>query len=168
MEQLLRVNPGLASRFTTRVHFPSYASSDLLSIARAIASADRNVFDETAMFALESIMSRVCDEQKIDELGNARFVRNLYEKAIAHRDLRLAESGEQLTIPAITTIAAHDLNSAFDVLVSCTGRKTELCFGGLALRTEGARGKGFDGALWTRQNLSVRPASDLLPGRVAE
>lgn len=48
------------------------------------------------------------------------------------------------------------------------GRETGLCFGGLALRTEGARGKGFEGALWTRQNLSVRPASDLLPRRVAE
>jgi tetratricopeptide (TPR) repeat protein len=118
MEELLRTNPGLASRFTTRVHFPSYASADLVEIARGIATADQNTFDEAAMVELESIMSKVCDSQTVDKLGNARFVRNLYEKAIAQRDLRLAESGEPLTIPAIVTITRGDVAVAINSLLS--------------------------------------------------
>jgi len=114
MDQLLRVNPGLASRFTTRVHFPSYAADEMVSIARGIAAADRNTFDRGAMAELESIMTEVCGTQRVDELGNARFVRNLYEKAIAQRDLRLASSGEPLTLPAITTITADDVTAAVD------------------------------------------------------
>lgn len=117
MDELLRVNPGLSSRFTTPVHFPSYASAALMSIARSLAAADQNTLDEAATLALGAIMSDVCDAQRIDELGNARFVRNLYEKAVAHRDLRLAESGEPLTVPAITTITADDVTAAVSSLV---------------------------------------------------
>lgn len=112
MDQLLRVNPGLASRFTTRVHFPSYSAEDLAAIASGVAAADQNTFDEAATAELASVMARVCGANQIDKLGNARFVRNLYEKSLAQRDLRLAESGEPLTISAITTITRDDLVAA--------------------------------------------------------
>lgn len=116
MDQLLRVNPGLASRFTTRVHFPSYSAEDLTVIASGVAAADQNTFDEAATAELASVMTRVCGTNQIDKLGNARFVRNLYEKSVAQRDLRLAESGEPLTIPAITTITRDDLVAALSGL----------------------------------------------------
>lgn len=116
MDQLLRVNPGLASRFTTRVHFPSYAAADLAAMARDVAAADQNTFNEAAAAELASTMARVCGDGQIDSLGNARFVRNLYEKSVAHRDLRLAESGEPLTVPAITTITWDDLVAALNSL----------------------------------------------------
>ena len=116
MDQLLRVNPGLASRFTTRVHFPSYASEDLATMVSGVAAADQNTFDEAAIAEVASIMARVCADNQIDKLGNARFVRNLYEKSVAQRDLRLAESGEPLTVAAITTIERDDLLAALDGL----------------------------------------------------
>lgn len=116
MDELLSVNPGLSSRFTTRVHFPSYNSAELISIAHSMATAGRNSYDDSASLELKSIMSSVCESQRIDELGNARFVRNLYEKSIANRDLRLAESGVPLSVPAITTITGDDLAAAMSDL----------------------------------------------------
>lgn len=112
MDQLLRVNPGLASRFTTRLRFPSYAAEDLTTMATGIAAADHNAFDEAATAELASIMASICDDSMIDKLGNARFVRNLYEKSVAQRDLRLTETSALLTIPAITTITRDDLVAA--------------------------------------------------------
>lgn len=116
MDELLSVNPGLASRFTTRVHFPSYDSTELVAIAHSMATTGQNSFDAPAALELKSIMASVCESGRIDELGNARFARNLYEKSIAHRDLRLADSGEPLTVPAITTITRDDLAAALDSL----------------------------------------------------
>jgi type VII secretion ATPase EccA len=116
MDQLLSVNPGLASRFTTHVHFPSYDSAELISIAQGMIAAGHDSLDERAALELKSIMASVCESGRIDELGNARFARNLYEKSIAHRDLRLADSGEPLTVPAITTITRDDLVAALDSL----------------------------------------------------
>jgi type VII secretion ATPase EccA len=117
MDQLLSVNPGLSSRFTTRVHFPSYDRAELVAIAHSIAATGQNSFDDYALVELKSIMSSVCESGQIDELGNARFVRNLYEKSIAQRDLRLADSGAQLTMSAITTITADDVAAAVGSLV---------------------------------------------------
>jgi len=117
MDQLLSVNPGLSSRFTTRVHFPSYDSKELVSITLRMAAVGHNAFDDTAALELESIMRRVCESGQIDDLGNARFARNLCDASIAHRDLRLADSDAQLTVPAITTIRRGDLVSALDGLI---------------------------------------------------
>jgi type VII secretion ATPase EccA len=117
MDELLSINPGLSSRFTTRVHFPSYDSAELVAIAHSMATTGQNSFDAPALLELRSIMSSVCESGQIDELGNARFVRNLYEKSIAQRDLRLADSGAELTMSAITTITSHDLVTAMTSLV---------------------------------------------------
>ena len=116
MDQLLSINPGLSSRFTTRVHFPSYDSAELVSIAHGMVAAGHDSLDEPAAAELKSIMSNVCESGRIDELGNARFARNLYEKSIAYRDLRLADSGEPLTVPAITTVTRVDLVAAVNSL----------------------------------------------------
>lgn len=117
MDELLSVNPGLASRFATHIHFPSYTSTELVAIAHRFAASGENFFDDEASRELERTMSKVCEVEQIDKLGNARFVRNLYEKSIAQRDLRLADSGAPLTTDAITTITSEDLVAAMSSLV---------------------------------------------------
>lgn len=112
MSQLLGTNPGLASRFTTHIHFRSYEAEELAIMVRDVAAADQNTFDDAASTELASVMAGICRDGQIDKLGNARFVRNLYETALAQRDLRLAESGEPLTVAAITTITSADLAAA--------------------------------------------------------
>ena len=49
----------------------------------------------------------------IDELGNGRFARSLFERACAHRDVRVVRLGEGATAEDLTTVAADDLRAAY-------------------------------------------------------
>ena len=97
MDRFLRSNPGLASRFSTRVVFPSYRPADLVQISRLLAEQAGDVFDAEATEALRWIFEQVCALGRIDELGNGRFARSLFERACACRDVRVVRKGEQAT-----------------------------------------------------------------------
>jgi SpoVK/Ycf46/Vps4 family AAA+-type ATPase len=118
MDRFLRTNPGLASRFNMRVTFPSYSPADLSRIAKMIAQQAGDTFDEEALPVLDRIFGQACAEGLIDELGNGRFARSLFERASACRDLRVAHLGETATASMLTTITAADLKSAYDELAS--------------------------------------------------
>ncbi|MDA2811959.1 AAA family ATPase [Nocardiopsis sp. RSe5-2] len=115
MDRFLASNAGLASRFNVRVGFPSYTPDELSSIADAVAARTGDSFDEEAREDLRSIFGYVCEEGWIDELGNGRFARSLYEKACSHRDLRVAEDlGEAATAAELTRVTSADLRSAYE------------------------------------------------------
>src|SRR5580700_931074 len=83
MDRFLRSNPGLASRFSTRVTFPSYTARDLSRIAVIQAEQAGDSFDPDALPVLERIFRDAVDQRRIDELGNGRFARSLFERACA-------------------------------------------------------------------------------------
>ena len=66
--------------------------------------------------ALERIFTEACDRGQIDELGNGRFARSLFERACAARDLRVAGLGDQASPADLTTVTAADLGIAVDEL----------------------------------------------------
>jgi hypothetical protein len=99
-----------------RVAFPSYSPSDLSRIARMIAQQAGDTFGEDALPVLEQVFTHACAEGMIDELGNGRFARSLFERACACRDLRVAHLGEAATASVLTTITAADLQSAYEAL----------------------------------------------------
>ena len=113
MDRFLRSNPGLASRFSVRVSFPSYTPHELVSIAEVIAQQAGDSFAPDALPVLDEIFSAACDRGKVDELGNGRFARSLFERACAVRDLRVAQIGETASAADLTTVAADDLRAAF-------------------------------------------------------
>jgi SpoVK/Ycf46/Vps4 family AAA+-type ATPase len=117
MDRFLRSNPGLASRFSTRVTFPSYHPADLVEIAQLLASLAGDRFDEAATGVLDVIFSRAYDSGRIDELGNGRFARSLFERACACRDVRVVRLGEQATAADLTTLTAADVETAYRDLV---------------------------------------------------
>ncbi|HEX6858497.1 MAG TPA: AAA family ATPase [Streptosporangiaceae bacterium] len=113
MDRFLRSNPGLASRFGVRIGFPSYSPGELVRIAEMIAQQAGDSFADDALPVLDDIFRRACDEGRIDELGNGRFARSLFERACASRDLRIAHLGETASAADLTTVSAADLLAAY-------------------------------------------------------
>ena len=122
MDRLLAANPGLGSRFTTRVDFPSYRPLELKRIGEVLAAENGDRWDDEAVDELLSIAGHVVAEGWIDELGNGRFLRTLYEKCCAYRDLRLAGYGGTPTREDLVTIRLPDLMQAYGEVLSGRGR----------------------------------------------
>ncbi|MGW0704805.1 AAA family ATPase [Streptomyces sp. NPDC002643] len=121
MDRLLAANPGLSSRFTTRVDFPSYRPLELTAIGEVLAAENGDVWDEEALEELRSIAGHVVDQGWIDELGNGRFLRTLYEKSCAYRDLRLSGYPTVPTRDDLSTLRLPDLMQAYGEVLSGRG-----------------------------------------------
>jgi SpoVK/Ycf46/Vps4 family AAA+-type ATPase len=113
MDRFLRSNPGLASRFSTRVTFPSYQPQDLVRIAVLLAEQAGDMFDPAATEILGAIFAHACGTGRIDELGNGRFARSLFERACAVRDVRVVRLVEEATAEDLTTLTAADVQTAY-------------------------------------------------------
>lgn len=121
MGRLLSTNPGLSSRFTTRVDFPSYRPLELTAIGGVLAAENGDVWDEESLDELRSISGHVVDQGWIDELGNGRFLRTLYEKSCAYRDLRLSGYTAAPTRDDLATLRLPDLMQAYGEVLSGRG-----------------------------------------------
>ncbi|WP_030584214.1 MULTISPECIES: AAA family ATPase [Streptomyces] len=121
MDRLLATNPGLSSRFTSRVDFPSYRPLELTAIGSVLAAENDDVWDEEAVDELRSISGHVVEQGWIDELGNGRFLRTLYEKSCAYRDLRLSGYPGELTREDLSTLRLPDLMQAYGEVLSGRG-----------------------------------------------
>ncbi|MCL6735435.1 AAA family ATPase [Streptomyces neyagawaensis] len=121
MDRLLAANPGLSSRFTTRVDFPSYRPLELTAIGEVLAAENGDVWDEEALEELRSIAGHVVEQGWIDELGNGRFLRTLYEKSCAYRDLRLSGYPTVPTRDDLSTLRLPDLMQAYGEVLSGRG-----------------------------------------------
>ncbi|GLW07957.1 hypothetical protein Misp01_30870 [Microtetraspora sp. NBRC 13810] len=115
-DRFLATNPGLASRFNQRVTFPSYTPAELAAIAALLAEKAGDRFDEAALRDLDEVFTWVCGERLIDELGNGRFARSLFERAAMRRDVRLAAGAGPASEHELTTITSEDVRAAVDEL----------------------------------------------------
>jgi SpoVK/Ycf46/Vps4 family AAA+-type ATPase len=113
MDRFLRSNPGLASRFSTRVGFPSYSAQDLSRIAVLLAEQAGDVFEPPALRVLDEIFTKAAEAGRIDDLGNGRFARSLFERACAFRDVRVVRLDEGATAADLTTLTADDVRGAY-------------------------------------------------------
>ncbi|MFJ1598984.1 AAA family ATPase [Streptomyces sp. NPDC088261] len=121
MDRLLATNPGLSSRFTSRVDFPSYRPPELTAIGQVLAAENGDAWDEEAVDELRSISAHVVDQGWIDELGNGRFLRTLYEKSCAYRDLRLSGYSGTPGRDDLATLRLPDLMQAYGEVLSGRG-----------------------------------------------
>ncbi|HEV3379935.1 MAG TPA: AAA family ATPase [Trebonia sp.] len=112
MDRFLRSNQGLGSRFSTRVAFPSYTAQDLSRIAVLHAEQSGDTFDSAAELALGETFAAAEAAGRIDDLGNGRFARSLFERACACRDVRVVRLGESATAEDLTTLTAADVRCA--------------------------------------------------------
>ena len=107
MDQLLKCNPGLASRFPTRVAFKDYLPEALMEIAQKMAVDLRMRLGDDALMLLSGHFARVAPLP-----GNARDVRNLMEKVRRKRDSRVVDMDCELTMDQLQTVTAVDIEGA--------------------------------------------------------
>lgn len=90
MAEFINSNPGLKSRFNKYFHFPNYSGSELLDILVSIIYKNKFTITEDAKNKLlYTINDAVYAEGK--QFGNARYVRNLYEKIVQNQFLRISQ-----------------------------------------------------------------------------
>lgn len=83
-------NPGLQSRFNRYINFEDYSHIELMEIfLRNIRKGEYNITEEAHRKAFQIIYREV--QKKDTHFGNARFVRNLFEKVIQRQANRLSK-----------------------------------------------------------------------------
>ena len=94
-------NPGLQSRFNRYIQFDDYAADDLLEILKLNLKKSRYRIKRDAFEWMQDYIRRQVD-MRDERFGNARFIRNTFEKIVQHQADRLAKqvsiSNDELTI----------------------------------------------------------------------
>ena len=109
MEEFVESNPGLESRFNRFIHFPDYTVEEMMGIFRMRCDKAGYTLAPEAGDELKRILA----EKSKDSIGfgNARGVRNLFEKALSRQANRLAAMGD-LTREQLMEIRPEDLEDA--------------------------------------------------------
>ncbi|SEM51391.1 AAA family ATPase [Nonomuraea pusilla] len=118
MSGFLSSNPGLASRFATRVRFPTYSPAELAEITDLLQRRRGDRMAPDTRRALLGLFEDVHRRGLVDELGNARFARSLVEAAAQARDVRVVGAGGTPTTEDLVTTTAPDVTKAFDELTA--------------------------------------------------
>jgi SpoVK/Ycf46/Vps4 family AAA+-type ATPase len=90
METFLAVNPGLASRFSHKMHIDDYNEDELLAIYKKMAQKDNYRLSPEAEFKLMDVICRKVI-QKSDSFGNAREMRNMLDATIQQLSMRVSQ-----------------------------------------------------------------------------
>lgn len=109
MDQFLATNPGLSSRFTHKLHIEDYTESELLEIFKLMASKDQYVLAPEAEMKLSYIILKKV-QNKNENFGNAREMRNLLDSTIQHLSMRVASMPpDQITKETYQLILPQDI-----------------------------------------------------------
>lgn len=109
MKKFIDTNPGLQSRFNRYIHFPDYDADNLLEIYKRNLAKHKYTLNHDAEECITQIF-RDAVFHKDKNFGNARFVRNLFEKTLENQATRLASIG-RLTDEMLCTITVEDVSS---------------------------------------------------------
>ena len=90
MKQFIESNQGLKSRFQNYIHFSDYSSEELLKIFDELCLSHKMEIDESAK---KDLLQHIEDAKPQGDQGNARYVRNLFEKMYLNMSHRAAQDG---------------------------------------------------------------------------
>lgn len=111
MKAFIDSNPGLRSRFNRYIHFDDYSAEELWQIFSQFLQTHDYVIDDDAAARLRRLFCEIEGRQD-KTFGNARFVRNLFEKILENQALRISaeartdkKSLQRITISDIKDIS---------------------------------------------------------------
>ncbi|MBM7563381.1 AAA family ATPase [Paenibacillus sacheonensis] len=88
IEHFLMTNPGLPSRFPIQIEFPDYSVDQLIQIAELMAKERDYTLMPQSIFKLRQHLMQE-KTMSMFAFSNARYVRNIIEKAFRHQAVRL-------------------------------------------------------------------------------
>ena len=107
MEKFIKSNPGLRSRFKTFINFDDYNGSELYGIFDVTCRKNHYSVDADARFALKDYFRNLY-ENRNENFGNGRDVRNLFENIVTRQSGRVARMSDPDN-DTMTTITVEDL-----------------------------------------------------------
>ena len=110
MKKFIDTNPGLKSRFTRYINFPDYSADELYRIFRLYAKKNQYTMTKEAADYLQKRLDYVV-RHKDRNFGNARYARNVFEKAIQCQANRLSAK-TNATPDELTEITLADIKQA--------------------------------------------------------
>ncbi len=112
MEIFLRSNPGLRSRFPIHMEFPDYKIEELVEIAELMTRNREYALSAGAKDKVREILYDNADRGELI-MGNARYVRNLIERAIRKQAVRLAKE-KRVTREMLIALERQDIMEAME------------------------------------------------------
>lgn len=109
MPRFIDSNPGLKSRFNKYIFFPDYNEEELFLIFKTFLQKNDYVIDDDAAELVKQHLSKLYLNRD-DNFGNARDVRNLFEKMISNQANRLMNT-ELSSNDIIARITVEDLQN---------------------------------------------------------
>ena len=109
MEDFIHSNPGLESRFNRFLLFEDYSLGEMMGIFRMRCDKGQYTLDADAEAAVRQFITE--ENTHPETFGNARGVRNLYERILVQQANRLAEL-ETVTKDDLVRLTAEDVRAA--------------------------------------------------------
>lgn len=112
MDEFIRSNPGLESRFNRYLHFDDYTIEEMLQIFDMRVNSGGYTLNENAKDEVKLFI----EKENYDPIsfGNARGVRNLFEQVLIQQANRLAKAAE-ITKETLMEITEEDILNAASV-----------------------------------------------------
>lgn len=110
MHKFIDSNPGLSSRFSKYFYFPDYTGEELLKIFERFCKTNGYTLESGVEKNLLKTFTTLYDTRE-EHFGNARAIRNIFEKAINCQADRIAGQNS-FTDADLETLTAADLENA--------------------------------------------------------
>lgn len=108
MNKFISSNPGLLSRFKKEILFEDYSLEELILIFESMIISNQYYITENVKKEVEEIFkNQLINKQK--DFGNARFVRNYFEKVVSNQSNRIVDM-KNASEQDMKTIKIEDLN----------------------------------------------------------
>ena len=111
MKHFIDSHPGLQSRFTRYINFPDYSEQELFDIFKLYLNKNQYTITDDAAQLLKDNLDYVV-AHKTKNFGNARYVRNLFERAVEQQANRLSAK-RSISDEELSLLIKEDIENAF-------------------------------------------------------